>query len=154
VFYSSHRGCPSVERPVHSRSYTLSDWTGSFTECTPAPHLRDWTGSFAEHTYKVLLTLNAVVQLQLHYAASRNVKTVLLPRCFVPLHRPLPSPPRPHLGTLQDAVHSRFGRQQRGQKLWSASEAQVLAHTRNSSFAQRCSPGKRGSSCQLPSMRT
>jgi len=37
LFQSSHEGCPSAERLVHSRSLTLSDWTGSFAECTLAP---------------------------------------------------------------------------------------------------------------------
>ena len=40
MFQSSHGGCPSAERLVRSRSPTLRDWTGSFAECTPAPHLR------------------------------------------------------------------------------------------------------------------
>jgi len=39
-----------VERPVHSRSPTLSDWTGLFAEYTPAPHLSGWTGPFTERT--------------------------------------------------------------------------------------------------------
>jgi len=93
-----------VERPVHSRSLTLSDWTGSFTECTPAPHLRDWTGSFAEHTYKVLITLKAVEQLQLHYDPYPKLEPVLLPRCLLPVHRPLPPVPCPHPGTGQDPL--------------------------------------------------
>jgi hypothetical protein len=88
MFKSSHRGCPSAERPVHSRSPTLSDWTGSF----------------AEDTYKVLITLNVVVQLQLHYAPYPDLKPALLPRCLLPLHCPLHPPPRPHPGTPRDPL--------------------------------------------------
>ena len=29
---------------------TLSDWTGSFAECTSTPNLRGWTGPFTEFT--------------------------------------------------------------------------------------------------------
>ena len=89
---------------VQSRRMSLRGETGPFTECTPAPHLRDWTSSFAEHTYKVLITLNAVVQLQLLDAPYLNLKQALLPRCLLPLHRPLPPPPHPHPGTLQDPL--------------------------------------------------
>jgi hypothetical protein len=81
--------------------------TGSFRECTPAPHLRDWTGSFAVHTYKVVIALNVVVQLQLHCALYPDLKRALLPRCPIPLHRPLPPPSPPsHLRpcTPQDRV--------------------------------------------------
>jgi len=80
---------------------SLRGETGPFTECTPAPHLRDWTGSFAEHTYKVLITLNVVVQLQLHCALYPDLKPALLPRCPLPLHRP---PPRPHPCTRPDSL--------------------------------------------------
>jgi len=41
-----------------------------------------------------------MVQLQLQYAPYPNLKPPLLPRCLLPVHRPLPS--RPHPGTLQD----------------------------------------------------
>ena len=50
----------------------------------------------------MLITLNAVVQLQLHYAPYPNLKPVLLPPCLLPLRRPLLPPPCPHHGTLQD----------------------------------------------------
>jgi len=73
-------------------------------ECTSAPHLRDWTGSFAEHTYNVLITLNAVGQQQLHYDPYHNLKPVLLPRCLLPVHCPLPPLPHPHPGTGQDPL--------------------------------------------------
>jgi len=78
-----------VERPVHSRSPTLSDQTSSFAEYTPAPHLRDCSGSFTEHTYKVLIAFNVVAQLQLHYAPYPDLKPALLPRCPLALHCPL-----------------------------------------------------------------
>jgi hypothetical protein len=32
------------------------------------------------------------------------LKPALLPRFLLPLHRPLPLPPRPHAGTLQDPL--------------------------------------------------
>jgi len=89
---------------------SLRGETGPFTECTPAPHLRDWTGSVAEHTYKVLITLNVVVQLQLHCALYPDLKPALLPHCPL-LHRPhpLPHPPRrPHLCTRRDPLHPQY----------------------------------------------
>jgi len=54
----------------------------------------------------VLISLNAVVQLHLHYAPDPNLKPALLPQCLLPLHRPLPPPPHPHPGTLQDPLVS------------------------------------------------
>jgi len=87
--------CPSCSVLVQSRRMSLHGETGSFAEYTPAPHLRDWTGSFAEHTYKVPITLNVVVQLQLHCAPYPDLKPALLPRCPIPLHRPLLPPPPP-----------------------------------------------------------
>jgi len=51
----------------------------------------------------VLITLNVVVQLQLHYAPYPDLKQAVLPRCLLPLHRLLPlRPPRPHPGTPRD----------------------------------------------------
>ena len=50
----------------------------------------------------MLITLNAVVQLQLHCAPYPDLEPALLPRWPLPLHRPLPPPPCPHPGTLQD----------------------------------------------------
>jgi len=53
----------------------------------------------------VLITLNVVVQLQLHYAPYADLKPVLLPRCLFRLHRHLhPPPPRPHPGTPRDPL--------------------------------------------------
>jgi len=52
----------------------------------------------------VLISLNAVEQLQLHYDPYPNLKPVLLPRCLLPVHRPLPPLPRPHPGTGQDPL--------------------------------------------------
>jgi hypothetical protein len=70
-----------VESTVQSRSPTLSDWTGSFAECTPAPHLRDWTGPFTECTLGVC---SACIYA---YACMRNQLVILSPaqlRAFSP----------------------------------------------------------------------
>ena len=92
---------------VQSRRMSLHGETGSFTEPTPVPHLHDWTGSFAERTYKLLITPNVVVQLQLHRAPYPDLNPALLPRCPIALHRPLPPLPFPsrlHPCTPQDTL--------------------------------------------------
>jgi hypothetical protein len=50
--------------------------------------------------------------------------------------------------SLSGTVNSKFGRQQRGQKLCPVSKAQVLARIRSSSFVQRCNFAQCGSSSQ------
>jgi len=105
MFDSWYGACPTKERPVSLRGSTLRDWTGSFEECTPTPHLCDWTDSFAEHTYKVLFTLNAIVQQQWHYAPYPNLQPALPPQRLLPVHCLHPSCLHP--GTLQDPLHSK-----------------------------------------------
>jgi len=52
----------------------------------------------------MLITLNVVVQLQLHYAPYPDLKPALLPRCLLPLDCRLYPPPRPHPGTPRDPL--------------------------------------------------
>ena len=56
----------------------------------------------------MLLTLNVMVQLQLHSAENPDLKPAVHSHCDHPLNRALPPRPRPHPCTARDPLHPEY----------------------------------------------